>query len=313
MKKSFIQYLIEEEGQKPNFAPCIKNLTHCLANTVFLYRGSDSSSNFGEKEKRESRNSLTNSNMVMNFTSLYAEHLPSRKKSFFATNSIHNAYDFGDAVVLIPHDDVTQFATIPNDFNLQENKVLEEIRRGWNLSGLGFTLAVAIRDFNEDLNTDESRKLYTISTKITHETEVSKADFEEYSKCFADFFSSERLKQIPSEDIGYDERLAMFVWEVVSEKYDGDFLRFLKAAFNAGHNGVEVTSFEEMLKRITSSDELFEIWFEGKCSFFSIAWLNQKYAEFSEDGEGDFIEEANDEEDIRLEISEVFKHLLSKS
>ena len=105
----------------------------------------------------------------------------------------------------------------------------------------------------------------------------------------------------------------MFVWEVVSEKYDGDFLRFLKAAFNAGHNGVEVTSFEEMLKRITSSDELFEIWFEGKCSFFSIAWLNQKYAEFSEDGEGDFIEEANDEEDIRLEISEVFKHLLSKS
>lgn len=313
MKKSFIQYLVEEEGQKPNFAPCLKNLTKCLSENVYLFRGSDSPPSFGEKEKRESRNSLTNSNMVMNFTSLYAEHLPSRKKSFFATNSIHNAYDFGDAVVLVPHDEVTKFASIPNDFNLQENEVLEEIRRGWNLSGLGFTLAVAIRDFNDDLNINESRKLYAISTKITHETEVSKADFEEYSKCFADFFSSERLKQIPSEDIGYDERLAMFVWEVVSGKYDGDFLRFLKAAFNAGHNGVEVTSFEEMLKRITSSDELFEIWFEGKCSFFSIAWLNQKYAEFSEDGEGDFIEEANDEEDIRLEISEVFKHLLSKS
>ena len=200
---------------------------------------------------------------------------------------------------------------ILSDFNLQENKVLEEIRSGWNLSVLGFTLAAAIRDFNEDLNTDESRKLYTISTKITHETEVSKADFEEYSKCFADFFSSERLKQIPSEDIGYDERLAMLVWEVVSEKYDGDFLRFLKAAFNAGHNWVEVTSFEEMLKRI-ESDELFEIWFEGKCSFFSIAWLNQKYAEFSEDGYGDFIEDARDDEDIRLGISEVFQRLLGK-
>ena len=311
MKKSFIQYLIEEEGQKPNFAPCIKNLTHCLANTVYLYRGSNPSSNFGEKEKRESRNSLTNSNMVMNFTSLYAEHLPSRKKSFFASNSIHNASGFGDVVVLIPHDDVTQFATIPNDFNLQENKVLDEIRHGWDLSGLGFTLASAIRDFNEDLNTDESRKLYAISTWITRKTEVSKADFEEYSKCFADFFSSERLKQIPSEDIRYDERLAMRVWEVVSEKYDGDFLRFLKAAFNAGHNGVEVTSFEEMLKRI-ESDELFEIWFEGKCSFFSIDWLNQKYAEFSEDGEGDFIKDASDDEDIRLGISEVFQRLLGK-
>ena len=311
MKKSFIQYLIEEEGQKPNFAPCIKNLTHCLANTVYLYRGSNPSSNFGEKEKRESRNSLTNSNMVMNFTSLYAEHLPSRKKSFFASNSIHNASGFGDVVVLIPHDDVTQFATIPNDFNLQENKVLDEIRRGWDLSGLGITLAAAIRDFNEHLNTDESRKLYTISAWITRKTEVSKADFEEYSKRFADFFSSERLKQIPSEDIGYDERLAMRVWEVVSEKYDGDFLRFLKAAFNAGHNGVEVTSFEEMLKRI-ESDELFEIWFEGKCSFFSIAWLNQKYAEFSEDGYGDFIEDARDDEDIRLGISEVFQRLLGK-
>ena len=308
MKLTLSRYLVENVGESPNLAPIRRNLESCIKRPVFIFRGSDTAGTFGEKEARETRNSLTNSNFILNFTSLFFEHLPSRKRSYFGTNSPSNASDFGSLFVIVPHDSVSKVAIIPNDFNLQDNPVLNKIRTGWNLSGLGFQLHIGILNIDEELNTPESKRLKTISSKITNTTDVDKQDFTEFDEAFRALFESGQPQRWLEDEDNYDAKYVQFVWETVSEKYNSTFSSFLRAAINAGHQGVEVLSFDEALKKM-GTDEVFEIWFEGKCSFFSLNWLDEKYVEITEDEDG-IIDSANEEQDIHDAVGLVLSSFL---
>lgn len=308
MKLTLSRYLVENVGDSPNIAPIRRNLESCIKRSVFIFRGSDTAGTFGEKEARETRNSLTNSNFILNFTSLFFEHLPSRKRSYFGTNSPSNASDFGSLFVIVPHDSVSKVAIIPNDFNLQDNPVLNKIRTGWNLSGLGFQLHIGILNIDEELNTPESKRLKAISSKIANTTDVDKQDFAEFDEAFRALFESGQPQRWLEGEDNYDAKYVQFVWETVSEKYNSTFSSFLRAAINAGHQGVEVLSFDEALKKM-GTDEVFEIWFEGKCSFFSLNWLDEKYTEITEDEDG-IIDSANEEQDIHDAVGLVLSSFL---
>ena len=311
MKLTLARYLVENEKRAPNFSVISKNLDASIKHKIFVFRGSDTPGNFGEKEARESRNSLTNSNIVMNFTSLYFTHLPSRKKSYFGTNSPASASDFGSLFVIIPHDDVANVAIIPNDFNLQENPVLNEIKSGWNLSSFGFVVYAGIRDLDEMLGTPESERLVDIATRISTTTEVTEQDFDAFDSAFEALFTSRQPQEKLEEEDSYDAKLVQFVWEKVSEKYDSRFTGFLKAAIKAGHNGIEILPFEQALEKM-GTEEVYELWFEGKCSFFSLDWLNERYGELQDDDDVDIVSDANDEQDIHAAVAEVFISLLQK-
>ena len=106
-----------------------------------------------------------------------------------------------------------------------------------------------------------------------------------------------------------EDKFATFVWDVVISNYDGSFIQFLKHAVKVGTKDINVVSFEEALK-ILDSDDTFEIWFEGRCSYFSIDWLNKQYQKINDDEDLDIVYDANDEEDINLAVSEVFSKFI---
>lgn len=311
MKLTLARYLVENENSAPNLGVIAKNLESCINQRSFVFRGSDTPGSFGEKEARESRNSLTSSNIVMNFSSLYFHHLPSRKKSYFGTNSPSNASDFGSIFVIVPHDSVTHVAIVPNDFNLQKNPVLGEIKSDWNLSNFGVVIYSGIKILAAEANSKQAKRLSDLVSHISTSTDVTQHDFEEFDVAFEEFFRSGQPQAILEYEDSYDAKIVSFVWEQVSGKYGSKFSKFLKAAISAGQEGVEVLPFEEALKKM-GTEEVYEIWFEGKCSFFSLNWLNEKYGELQEDEDADIVSDANDEQDIHDAVAEVFTSLLQK-
>jgi hypothetical protein len=312
MKLTLSRFLVENEGKTPNISTIKTNLKQCIEKAQFVYRGSETKHDgFGEKEKREGRSSLTNSNVVMNFTSAYFKNLPDRKKSYFGTNSPMNASEFGDIFVIVPHDDVKEFAVVSNDFNLRDNKVFNEIQHGLDLSGFGYQFTVSIqsicrklKDKNTSLPVDELSQLVT---KLSSEhKDIGETEFEKLDSLFNEVFSSGE----PHKVRGYhDTNFANYVWEVVSSKYDGSFIRFMKHAVNEGISGVKVVSFTEALDTF-KDDEQYEIWFEGRCSYFSLNWLNEQHKKLNDDEDADIVDDANDDEDIQLAIVEIFKQFM---
>lgn len=312
MKLTLSRFLVENEGKTPNISTIKTNLKQCIEKAQFVYRGSETKHDgFGEKEKREGRSSLTNSNVVMNFTSAYFKNLPDRKKSYFGTNSPMNASEFGDIFVIVPHDEVKEFAIVSNDFNLRDNSVLDEIQRGLDLSGFGFQLTLSIQNIcrklkhkKSSLPVDELSELITAISK--DHKEIDEHKFEKFDSLFNQVFSSGEPYKISSE---HDTNFALFVWEVVSSKYDGSFIRFMKHAVNEGISGVKVVSFAEALDTF-KDDEQYEIWFEGRCSYFSLDWLNEQHKKLNDDEDADIVNDANDDEDIQLAIAEIFKQFM---
>lgn len=309
MKLNFLRFLTEKAGEKPNFSRIKSNLNKCIEAQKLIYRGSETSEGFGEKEKRENRKSLTNSNIALNFTSVYVSHLPNRKKSYFGTNSPSNASEFGDIFVLIPNDDVKAFAIISNDFNLTHNAVLNQIKEGLTLNNFGFSFTAAIQAVCNHLKINNSKlpfkELNDAITKINFESEgVSETDFNKFDDLFKTVFSASELKDLDS----WDTKMAEFVWEVVTSKYDGSFKNFMKAVIRAATKDIKVLSFEEMLDSF--GDETLEIWFEGGCSYFSLDWLNKQYQRIYNYDEADIVNDAYDDEDINLAIIEVLKSFL---
>ena len=312
MKLTLSRFLVENEGRAPNISPIKNHLKLCVDQEEFIYRGSESSSaDFGEKEKREGRSSLTNSNIVLNFTSTYFSHLPDRKKSYFGTNVPSNATDFGSVFVIVPHDEVKDFAVIPEDFNLRDNNVLNEIQTGLNLLEFGYQFAVSIQAICRKLKEKKievpHQELNDLVTKITSQhQDIGEAEFEKLDELFKEVFSSGEPKKVG----GYhNTNFANYVWEVASSKYEGSFIRFLKSAVKAGTQDLKVVPFEEALK-IFKSKETYEIWFEGRCSYFSLDWLNEQYQKLNDDDDVDIVNDANDEDDIHSAIAEVFKQFL---
>ena len=312
MKLTLSRFLVENEGRSPSISPIKNHLKLCVDKEEFIYRGSDSSSaDFGEKEKREGRSSLTNSNIILNFTSTYFNHLPDRKKSYFGTNVPSNATDFGSVFVIVPHYEVKDFAVIPEDFNLRDNDVLNEIQTGLDLSGFGYQFAVSIqaicRKLKEKNTEAPCQELNDLVTKITSEHQgIGETEFNRLDELFNEVFSSGEPKKVG----GYhNTNFANYVWEVVSSKYEGSFIRFLKDAVRAGTQDLKVVSFEEALK-IFKSKETYEIWFEGRCSYFSLDWLNEQYQKLNDDEDVDIVNDANDEDDIHAAVAEVFKQFL---
>ena len=311
MKLTLSRFLVENEGETPNISPIKNHLKQCIEKKKFIYRGSvTTQSEFCEKEKREGRQSLTNSNLVMNFTSAYFTHLPDRKKSYFGTNSPMNALEFGNLFVIIPHDDVKEFAMVSNDFNLRDNPVLNEIRDGLDLSEFGFelkrsiqTICKKLKDKNTNLPVDELSQLVN---KLSLEfKDIGKQDFEKFDNLFNEVFSSGEPYKIG----GYhDTNFANYVWEIVSSKYDGSFKRFMEHAIDEGIKGVKVVSFSEALDSF--SDDQYEIWFEGRCSYFSLIWINDQYQNLTGNKNAFIIDGAKNEEDIQLAITEVFKQFI---
>ena len=315
MKLSLSRFLTEMASGKPNISPIRNNLSHCIKHNRFIYRGSETTSNnFGEKDKRESRASLVNSNIIMNFTSAYFNNLPDRKKSYFGTNSPSNASDFGTLFVIIPHDDVKEFAVVSNDFNLRDNHVFDEIKTGLDFAGFGYPFTVSIQNIcrklkqkGSSLSDETLSNLESSITKIsTEHKEISKEDFEKFDSLFSEVFSSGDAHRIADT---MEDKFATFVWDVVISNYDGSFIQFLKHAVKVGTKDINVVSFEEALK-ILDSDDTFEIWFEGRCSYFSIDWLNKQYQKINDDEDLDIVYDANDEEDINLAVSEVFSKFI---
>jgi hypothetical protein len=72
---------------------------------------------------------------------------------------------------------------------------------------------------------------------------------------------------------------------------------------------VKVVSFTEALDTF-KDDEQYEIWFEGRCSYFSLNWLNEQHKKLNDDEDADIVDDANDDEDIQLAIVEIFKQFM---
>ena len=313
MKLTFSRFLVENAGEAPNVSTIKNNLGMCIEHERFIFRGSETAHDgFGEKEKRTSRTSLTNSNVIMNFTSLYFDHLPNRKKSYFGTNSPSNATDFGSIFVIVPHDDVKEFAIVPNDFNLRENPVLDEIKTGLDFSGFGFQFVYSLQKICAGLKQKQSQQrveeLDEVITRLSNDHEdVEKKDFEDFDLLFNEVFSSGEPYRVL--DYSHDAKFAWFVWEVVSSKYDGSFIRFIKHAIQKGTEDIKVVSLDEVLKMF-QTDETFEVWFEGRCSYFNMDWLNEQYQKLNDNEDADIVNDANDEEGINLAIAEVLRQYI---
>jgi hypothetical protein len=313
MKLTLSRFLVENEGRTPNISVIKNNLAMCVEKQKFIYRGSENGDDFGEKEQRASRPSLTNSNIVLNFTSLYFDHLPSRKKSYFGTNSPIYASDFGEVFVLIPHDNVEKFAIVEEDFNLRENPVLSNIKAGMDFSSFGYAFAESIFNICRVLRqeSDKHAALENAIDKIhnNHE-EIKKSDFEAFDEAFRTAFSDnvEQEKKDPAAFYAHG-KLAYFVWELVSSKYDGSFIRFMKDTISHGTSQVKMASFSEILDT-TNHNELFEIWFEGRCSYFRLSWIEEQLGIDYGDEDYSISDEVSEEEDYDVVLAKFFKRFV---
>lgn len=322
MKLTFSRYLVENEGESPNFASIKNNLNTCLEKQKFIYRGSDTEGTFGEKGKRIGRSSLTSSNLIMNLTTEYFSDVPNRKNSYFGTNNAVNAREFGQVFVIIPHDDVKEFAVVNNDFNLRDNSVFDRVKSGLGFSAFGYRLCSSTQFICEKLKRKKSTlpvvELHELLTKLSNTIDVERADFEKLDSLFNEVFSSGE----PEKSKGYSSsEFANYVWDEVSASYDGSLLRFLKAALKESMDEVMIQSFPEALETFKQED-VFEVWFEGKCSYFSVDWLNKEYTEMMKETNKNnelanyehysIIYDASNDDEIDEAIALVFKRLLRK-
>jgi hypothetical protein len=299
MKTTFLEY-ITSNALMPNFNPIEKNILECIDNETFLFRGSDTFSNFGEKEERQNRTSLTTSNLFLNFSSIYFPDFPNRRKSFFATNFYSNAQQFGDDVfVLIPHDNVSKFAIMKGDFNLVRVYCLREFDTGLdsiNLSDFVFTFAdmpsriISEMDeggflfaYRTEALVEKLKKLVDCLNKISFgpNEDVSKSDFEKLNSLFFEAFGSQDFEKLRSEKDDFRFlSLAFGLFDAIKSGKVKDLTDIFKMMVEEATKTIEIhSSFKDLIKSLKNKNNKndgfsdYEIWFQGKCSYFKIEWL----------------------------------------
>jgi hypothetical protein len=111
---------------------CSKNLDFIIKNDLFLWRGMNVSDlSYAKKSSdkdipyfikpnyKSPRVSKTGSNLLISYVSTSPEwkDIPNRTKSTFTTNMLSNSGRFGKESIVIPYDNVKEFASCDKDFN----------------------------------------------------------------------------------------------------------------------------------------------------------------------------------------------------
>lgn len=304
MKKSKTTFLrhLNENTNSPNFIGCKENLKMSINLAQFLFRGSDAFADFGEKEERGSRVSLTESNIFLNVSSLFFKDFPSRKKSYFSTNSKSTASDFGDDVfILMPHDSVKNFAVMKGDFNLIKLKSLRNLSNKLDsvtLSDFGYSFPSSIDVFyslfiEQFAHLDNSKSalnliidLNDVTQKIAFAESADESDFEKLDKVFVDVFENEQVQQFiayylesqknspfsSTKDISDLHEFYKVIKEGKVESITGIFKMLVEEIFS---NTKLFKSFREVVEFFLNidDDDDYEVWFQGKCSYFKLEWL----------------------------------------
>lgn len=248
--------------------------------------------------------------MILNFTALFVPEVPSRKTSYFATSDASNANSFGEIYVVIPHDSIANFALVPDDFNLRHNPILKKISSAASdYAGFGYEFWLSIISITQiaksRLDDVHAAELLEVAKKIHKEQDVTKQDFDDFDRVFAKVMSNPRMNEITDlPDSG--QKLALFVWEVVSSEYDGSFSKFLRAVVREGNKEIQVMGFKEAIEFIKAQNHQgvdYEIWFDGGCSYFSVNWISEKLAKEMDDEDFSIVDNSNDMQDYAEYIS----------
>ena len=320
MKLTLSRYLTEAGG-RPAISKIRANLKACIDKGCFIFRGSENGNNFGQKDKRTSRSSQTNSNLFLNFTNVFFPELPSRKSSYFASSDASEASTFGDIYVLFPHDSIKTFALIEDDFNLRPNPVLKEISStASDYAGFGYAFWLSTIEVSQlakvRLEDPHAAEMLEVAKKINKNIDVSKSDFDDFDRVFKAVMSNKDMKSLEHLITDIDRKICFFVWEIVSSKYDGVFSKFLHHVVEEGNKEIHVMGFAEALDFIKTHEKhgrSFEIWFEGGCSYFSVDWISRRLGKEMDDEDFNIADESSDMQDYADYIADFLSRYIKEA
>lgn len=290
--KEFIS-LNEDYSKKETIESIKANVQKCLDSGVFLFRGLKNQDKIGHRNVRAARNSQIGSNVLMNYFSVFHTEIPNRSKSYFMTNSQKNAETFGDAYIVFPHDNVDNFGVVYDDFNLIYTEKLRKIGFS-NTSGLSGVLALVCRNLYDNLlrlnNSenlgiiDDLRKFSESSAKIINEdagvaetVTATKEDFENFRVSFKTLFPI-LVKNLGKFDI--DLYGLNFIDRMVIHYPDFDIIEMLNDVATPEQLEIECLNFDSVVQKLKDANKYkdkYEIWFEGKISYFNVKMIRHAY------------------------------------
>ncbi len=285
----FFANLVEDYSKAETLGSIKNNFKTCVEKQLFMFRGIRKDQKIGHLEPRETRGSQTSNNLILQFSTFFKSGVPSRKKSYFATTSYSDAEGFGRVYLVVPHDSVTEFAAIENDYNLKPIPSLSGLAD--NLSMFGYRVGIAAELFSNlderkrgfDLTKDnlEERihEFRDLSKRVLHEIDSTKEELNRFCEMFIPFAKlfievEENLSNNVHYFRGYDETVTFNFLTEFDKKYGCDILKALSEATSPENLGVKTGTFAEILDIVKDGDD-YEIWFEGKLSYFEMAMILQ--------------------------------------
>ncbi len=291
MKTSFKFHvsLVEDYSKEITLGAIRNNLKTCFDKQVYLFRGiSGGADKIGHKEPRENRSSQTSNNLILQFSNHFVDGIPPRKRSYFATNSYEEAGTFGSVYLIVPHDNVGNFAVIEDDFNLKEIPSLSKCAKnlsdfGYKVGSAAFVLSELYRreefDLSKDNLKERVREFERLSGKVLYETDSSKEEFDQFCEQFiplAKLFVEVEGKLVDNSHYfpGWREDLVLSFLTVFGKEYDYDIKKALTEGMTKESLGIVSGTFDEITDFLRdNSHKNYEVWFEGRISYFSMQMI----------------------------------------